>query len=123
MAFRGDARHRDDRAAEDRRMTLVSCQTALLQAFMEGPSYGLELIERVSTKTDRRLRLLMGSVYPALASLNREGLIQLHARQDWQRRGRPSVCYVLTSKGWRVAEEARRTAALLFGLNQPGGVP
>ena len=46
--------------------TPITAKAALLQALIEGEGYGLELIERVRTRTHGRVKLHQGSIYPAL---------------------------------------------------------
>ena len=95
--------------------TPLSARAALLQA-LRVPGYGLDLIERVRRDSGGRVRLRMGSVYPALLGLERAGLVRRrpsHARH----RGRPRLYYELTMLGARAAMEERQ--ALLSLLQVP----
>ena len=83
-----------------------SAKAALLQALTTGPGYGLELLERISDRTGDRVRLRLGSLYPALRALQQEGLVRSWDRS--RRRGRPRRYYELTIKGIRSAEETSR---------------
>jgi len=95
--------------------TMVSAKAALLQALISGPGYGLELLERVRERTKGRVVLGQGSVYPALRSLERGGLVK-----SWEgppldeRGGRPRIFYELTAEGRRTAKEDRKAGAALF---------
>ncbi len=96
---------------------LVAAKSALLQALVEGPGYGLELIDRVKDRTSGDVRLGQGSVYPALRSLEVEGLVRSYEGPPLpERGGRPRVYYELTGEGLRAAREQRRAAAGLFML-------
>jgi PadR family transcriptional regulator len=95
----------------------VNAKAALLQALISGPGYGLELIERVAKKTESRIALHEGSVYPALRALEREGLIRSYSGDPLpERGGRPRRYYELTAEGCRVATQQQATALRLFSL-------
>lgn len=94
---------------------LVTARTALLQALLCGPGYGLELIRRVTARSNGALRLSQGSVYPALRSLEGEGLVKRSEVLAFRRRGgRPPAVYQLTGEGVQVAQQERYLAAALF---------
>jgi PadR family transcriptional regulator PadR len=94
----------------------VNAKAALLQALTSGQGYGLELIDRVAEKTQGKIRLHEGSVYPALRALEREGLIGSHRSDPLpERGGRPRRYYELTAEGRRVATQQQKTALRLFG--------
>ena len=64
-----------------------NAKAALLQALATGPGYGLELLERIRDRTGDLVRIHLGSLYPALRALKREGLVR-----SWdgaRQRGRP----------------------------------
>jgi PadR family transcriptional regulator PadR len=85
-----------------------------------GRGYGLEIIERVKERTSGAIVLTEGNVYPALKSLEREGLLRSYDGEPIpERGGRPRRYYELTGEGRRVATEQR---AALIGLLQPAGV-
>ncbi|HVF58249.1 MAG TPA: PadR family transcriptional regulator [Thermoanaerobaculia bacterium] len=93
----------------------VNAKAALLQALISGSGYGLELIDRVAEKTQGQIRLHQGSVYPALRSLEREGLIGSYRGDPLpERGGRPRRYYKLTAEGYRVATQQQETALRLF---------
>lgn len=92
--------------------TPVSARTAILMLLMGGRGFGLEIIERVRERTDGRICLNEGSVYPALKALEREGLLRgVDGEPLTERGGRPRRYYELTGEGRKVAREQR--AALL----------
>jgi PadR family transcriptional regulator PadR len=90
-----------------------SAKAALLQALTTGPGYGLELRERIRDRTGNRVRIRLGSLYPALRALERAGLVR-----SWdgaRQRGRPRRYYELTIEGIRSAEEIRSVMGLFTG--------
>lgn len=96
----------------------VNAKAALLQALISGPGYGLELIERVAQKTEGKIALHEGSVYPALRTLEREGLVRSYSSDPSpERSGRPRRYYELTAEGGRLATQQQTTALQLFGLH------
>jgi PadR family transcriptional regulator, regulatory protein PadR len=98
-------------------MTLIDVRAALLQALIQGDSYGLELIQRVKTDTGGRARLLEGRVYPALRELEADGFLESYEGERLpERGGRPRIYYRLTAEGRRTA---RADAKALFGLLRP----
>ena len=84
---------------------------------MRGESYGLEIIDRVHNVTGGKVKLVQGSVYPLLRSLENDGLLK-----SWdgppiaERGGRPRRYYELTALGRRAATEE---AKALVGLLKP----
>jgi PadR family transcriptional regulator, regulatory protein PadR len=97
----------------------IDPQTALLQALISGPGYGLELIERVKNRTEGRIALGNGKVYPALRDLERAGFVESYKVEENlpQRAGRPRIYYKLTGVGYRAAQEEREIGLLLFGAD------
>jgi len=79
-------------------------------ALLQGPGYGLDLIERVRGRSHGRIRLRQGAVYPTLRGLEREKLLR-----SWTVRppgiGRPRTYYELTPGGIAVAQAQRETIA------------
>lgn len=95
----------------------LDTRTALLQALVQGESYGLELIERVSNDTNGKLKVLQGRVYPVLRQLETDGLLESYDGPPMSERGgRPRRYYKLTAKGLRAAREEARA---LMGLFRP----
>lgn len=94
----------------------VTAKAALLQALIQGEGYGLELIDRVEQRTEGKVRLHQGSVYPALRGLEREGLVESYEGPLLpERGGRPRRYYRLTAQGSKAALEQRRAVGGLFG--------
>ena len=98
--------------------TLVSARAALLQALIV-PGFGLDLIARVRRGSGGRVRLRMGSVYPALLSLERQGLVR-RRRVDGRRRGRPRRYYELTLSGVQAAMDEREALLGLLRFPEAG---
>lgn len=95
----------------------MNAASALLETLLEGPGYGLELIDRVEVRTDGKLRLRHGSVYPALRSLERDGFVRSFRGESVpETAGRPRRYYELTKKGEAAAEEQRKLISGLFRL-------
>jgi DNA-binding PadR family transcriptional regulator len=95
----------------------INAAAALLEALSEGSSYGLELIERVERRTDGKLKLRHGSVYPALRSLERNGFVRsCRGESVPETAGRPRRYYELTAKGRAAAAEQRQVVWGLFRL-------
>ena len=98
-------------------MSIVNAATALLQALVQGQGYGLELIERVKKQSKGKIVIGIGSVYPALRSLERQGF-----GRSWdgepvpETAGRPRRYYEITADGMRIAGAERKAVAGLFGL-------
>jgi PadR family transcriptional regulator PadR len=95
---------------------------ALLQALIAGPGYGLELVERVRSRTSGKVALRNGSVYPTLRDMEREGLVTSYdaAENLEERGGRPRKYYKLTARGAKVAQEQRAAFAGLLTLEPQG---
>lgn len=91
---------------------------ALLQALVSGPGYGLELVDRVKSRTKGKIVLRNGSVYPTLRDMEQEGLVESYevdeALED--RGGRPRRYYRLTAVGAKAATEDRKAMTGLFKL-------
>ena len=90
--------------------TPVTTKAALLQALSSGPSYGAEISTRI--KEISGIEIALASIYPALISLEDEGL----AREKRSKKGRTrGVCpYELTAKGKREAMAVRIAIRNLF---------
>ena len=97
--------------------TLLTAKGAILQALISGPAFGLEVIDRVAQRTGGTVRLHQGSAYPALRTLERDGLIRSwEGPADEVRAGRPRRYYELTAEGLRTARGHR---AALLGFLRP----
>ena len=96
----------------------MSAKAALLQALIAGESFGLELIDRVKERTDGKVNLGQGSVYPALRDLEREGLVKSHEGPPKpERGGRPRRYYKITAEGRKAAFEDRRIMGALAAFS------
>ncbi len=97
--------------------TPISARTAILMSLIGGRGFGLEIIQRVRERSNGKIVLNEGSVYPALKALERDGLLRSYDGEPMpERGGRPRRYYELTGEGRRVATE-QRTA--LLNLLQP----
>jgi len=95
----------------------VSTKAALLQALIRGEGYGLDLIERVKERTNGKVVLHQGNVYPALRDLERDGFVKSwEADPVPERGGRPRRYYELTALGRRASLEQSTAVMALFGL-------
>ena len=94
----------------------VSTKAALLEALITGEAYGGLLIERVSKRTRGVMDLKEGSVYPALAALERDRFIKRVGKDEVVpgRGGRPRRYFVLAAKGKKAAIENRKVIWNLF---------
>ncbi|MFP2905951.1 PadR family transcriptional regulator [Pyxidicoccus sp. 3LFB2] len=100
----------------------MTAKAAILSVLISGKSFGLEIITRVKERTDGRIELNEGSVYPALKAMEREGLLRSFDGEPMpERGGRPRRYYELTGEGRRAAIEQRTAVAGLLGL-RPAGV-
>ena len=98
-------------------MTHIDTKVALLQALIQGESYGLEVIERVKEQTHGQVVLVQGRVYPALRELESDGLLERYDGEPMpERGGRPRRYYKITAEGRKVA---RQQARGLLGLLHP----
>jgi DNA-binding PadR family transcriptional regulator len=98
-------------------MISLDTKLALLQALIQGPSYGLELIDRVRSRTRGQITIKQASVYPALRELEQEGLLESYEGEPLPiRNGRPRVYYRLTAAGERTAQQQARA---VFALLKP----
>jgi PadR family transcriptional regulator PadR len=94
---------------------IVDTKSALLQALIQGDSYGLEIIERVAKMTQGKLKLKQGRVYPVLRAMESGGLVESYDGDPLpERGGRPRRYYRITADGRRVAKEDARIAVGLF---------
>ena len=95
----------------------LDVRSALLQALISGPNYGLGLIDHVKETTKGHVLLLEGRVSPALRELESDGLLESYeADASPERGGRPRRYYRLTAEGRRVARQEARS---LIGLLSP----
>ncbi len=97
----------------------VTTQAALLQALIDGPAFGLELVERIREATGSRMVIGQGSLYPNLWGLEEEGLVTSYQGEPMpERGGRPRKYYELTADGLRKARDEREAILSLFGVRE-----
>jgi PadR family transcriptional regulator, regulatory protein PadR len=100
--------------------TPISTRTAVLQALISGEAYGLELIDRIKTRSKGAVVVRQGSLYPALAALEDERLVKSWDGEPMpERGGRPRRYYQLTAKGQRAALETQEALVGFFGALLP----
>ena len=92
----------------------------ILEVIAQGPSYGYEITQTVSERSDGYFELKEGSLYPALHRLERQKLLRPYWREA---DGRRRKYYELTSAG-RAELAARKKSWLGFaaGVNGVLGV-
>lgn len=90
-------------------MAILSTRSVLLQALLSGDGYGLQLQKRIHASTSGAINLTPGTLYPALARLEVEGL----AVACGEGSDKPRGTYSLTNAG---RAEAQRERAALRGL-------
>ena len=88
----------------DTRLLNGMLETLILEVVSGGPSYGYEISQTVLSRSEGRVELKEGSLYPALHRLERQKLLDSY----WiEREGRRRKYYKLTTAG-RTALAARR---------------
>ena len=91
----------------------LAARAAILLA-LDDPGYGLQIIDRIRERTGGRVRLRLGSVYPALRALEKERLVR-----SWEvpavKGGRRRRYYELTVKGVEAATAQRELLGNLLG--------
>lgn len=96
----------------------LTARAALLLALRSGPGYGIELVRRVGTLLGGTARIGLGSLYPALGNLERDGLVvSRKVLPAPSRGGRSRIYYDLTPRGEEVAAEQR--SLLIVALRSP----
>jgi PadR family transcriptional regulator PadR len=96
---------------------MLSARAAVLLALRDGPTYGSQLVRRIDGSSGRRIRLALGSLYPALRALEKERLVRSWNVVPGRRRGgRARVYYELTEKGVRASETVRSAFLGLLGV-------
>src|SRR5512146_55911 len=90
----------------------VSARAAVLQA-LRRPLSGQEIVTGLTATSHGRVRLLYGSLYPALRRLEGEKLVRSWVQRVG--RGRPRRNYELTPAGVQEAERVRDGLRLLVG--------
>ncbi len=106
----------------------ISVRAALLQTLTKGPRSSLEILEVVTDRTNGKITISEGSLYPNLWELERDGLVKTYQGEPLAkpsgpgRRGRPRKFYELTAEGMRCANEERASIGGLFGFDLQGAM-
>jgi PadR family transcriptional regulator PadR len=99
-------------------VTSLHTGTALLIELLQGPGYGLDLIERIQARSGGRIRLRQGAVYPVLRDFHRRKIVR-----RWTivtpGSGRPRTYYDLTTEGIATAQAHREAIAGFAGTTAP----
>ena len=99
----------------DTRLLTGTVDLLLLEVLSDGPSYGYEIVQMVTGRSNGYFELKEGSLYPALHRLERQQLL----KASWKEaEGRRRKYYRLTAKG-RKGLVARKAEWLDFtaGVN------
>jgi len=89
----------------------LNSRFALLQELMEGPGYGLALIQRIAARSDGHVQLNRGGAYVMLSKMEEAGLIRSHEREEMagvRRGGKPKRWYEITKQGRAEYERTRK---------------
>ena len=81
----------------------LTVKAAVLQSVLRGPVYGRQLMATVHDASGGHTRLSEGSLYPALQTLERDGLLRRWTVRVRGARGRPRTYFELTPKGIALA--------------------
>jgi PadR family transcriptional regulator, regulatory protein PadR len=96
---------------------MLSARAAVLLALRQGPSYGRQVVRRLQASSGRAIRLALGSLYPALRTLEKERLVRSWTVVPGRRRGgRARRYYELTERGVRASEAVRSAFLGLLGI-------
>lgn len=97
---------------------LLTAKAAILQSLLRGgEAYGLELQARIKAQSGGEIALGVGSLYPALRSLEGDGFLEgFEGALIPGRGGRPRHFYKLTAKGVEQALQQRAVVAQFFGF-------
>lgn len=99
----------------------VTTRFLVLQTLLLGESYGVEIANLIQERTRGQIKVRQGALYPALRSLERDGLIlSFEKRSSAARAGRPRRYYSLTAAGTKEADATRSTVAQLLGSAPTG---
>lgn len=88
----------------DSRLLWGAVETLILEVISQGPTYGYEIAQTVTSRSKGYFELKEGSLYPALHRLERQKLVTAF----WQEvDGRRRKYYKLSSAGQRVLSERK----------------
>jgi len=88
----------------------ISAKAAFLQILSNEPGYGSDLADKIKKLTGGSIDFGVGSVYPAIRDLEKDGLIIRTASK-----GRANL-YKVTVKGKKIADDNKKAIAVLFGI-------
>ena len=88
----------------------INARSVLLQALLEGPGYGSDLVEKVKKRTKNAIDLGAGSIYPAIRDLTKAKLIAKDSSE-----GRATL-FKLTAAGKKAAADDKKVVKALFDL-------
>jgi DNA-binding PadR family transcriptional regulator len=94
--------------------TPINAKSAVLQALREGELTALEIISFVRSKTDGKIVLAKGNVYPALDSLVVRGLVKIRTTKS-ESTGRRCRRFLLTKRGETTAGNLSEAVLSLYG--------
>lgn len=91
----------------ERELRRGTLELLLLRILAEEPTYGYELLSRLADRTEGRLGIKEGTLYPVLYRLEDAGLVTPEWEQPARESGRgaPRKIYRLTESGERRVEE------------------
>lgn len=110
----------------DPKLLTGTLETMMLEVLSSAPSYGYEIVQTVLARSEGRLALKEGSLYPALHKLEREKLLESYWTEC---DGRRRKYYRLTAAGRSLLEKRREewksfAAGVngVLGLERAGGL-
>ncbi len=77
----------------------------ILQALSSGPSHGYQITQQIKARSKGILDFKEGTLYPALHSLEQQGLLEAYNAEENGRRRR---YYQLTNRGRTALQKARK---------------
>jgi PadR family transcriptional regulator, regulatory protein PadR len=94
-----------------------SLPTLILEALSHGPSHGYEIATSIKRRSEGVLDFKEGTLYPALHTLERDGMLSSYPELE---NGRTRRYYKLTDKGIKTLEKSRlewqRMAGAIGGI-------
>lgn len=77
----------------------------ILQVLSSGPSHGYQITQQIKARSKGVLDFKEGTLYPALHSLEQQGLLEAYSAEE---NGRMRRCYRLTTRGRTALVQARK---------------
>ena len=98
----------------------ISSRQAILEVLVRGENYGVGIRNLVLERSGGAIDLGPGRLYPALRSLERDGLITSSPGETTTARvGRPRIYHRLTAEGRRAATAHREQLVNFFAFPDP----